>query len=77
MRMRATHGISGLASDPLPLTRHARVSWLREQAEACGRHADEARAAGEEAEVIAAFLDMAEHYRATAELRAAREVADG
>jgi hypothetical protein len=61
----------------LPIGRHARASWLHEKAEECVRHADEARAAGEEVEVVAAFLDMAEHYRETANLRAVEEAADG
>lgn len=60
----------------LPIGRHARAAWLRERAEECVRQADEARAAGEDGEALA-FLCLAENYRATANLMAVEEAADG
>jgi hypothetical protein len=63
---------------PLPLTRHARASWLREKAEECVRQADELRAAGGMLEALA-FLALAEESAALAQTRAAEtgEQADG
>lgn len=65
-----------MTRDPLPIGRHARASWLRDKATECVRQADELRAAGREGEALA-FLCLAESYRATAQLRAVEEAADG
>jgi hypothetical protein len=67
-----------MTPDPraIPLTRHARASWLCEKAEDCVRQADEAKAVGKEGEAMA-FLALAQEYRRTANLRAVEEAADG